>query len=421
MCEDCTSLTEVIMPERVTIIDGAFHGCTSLQHITLPEGLKELGHGAFDGCTSLQEITLPSTLRQLGIFAFANCKQLQRIVVPEGVLYIPMGCFQGCTHLSEVILPSTVLDIDSHALTFTAWMEQQEEGLVYYNDLLFTWKGTTLPNNGHVVVREGTRIVCDQALLNCLALRSIVLPSTLRQIRQEAFACTSIQHMVIPEGVEEIHSSAFEFCPNLQSITIPSTVRKIGTYVFTGCSELRTIDVHPENSYFDSRNACNAIIRKKDNCLTAGCGNTNIPDSVESIGLGAFMGQKMPSQLVLPDSVVKVHRDAFNLCSMIQDIRFPQHLQDVCDGAFEDTGWWHQQPTGAVYINDILYAYKPHLHVLDREPDCMVREGTKYIAECAFRHIEHPLRVVLPKGDVKVNKFASAFVEDKLEIVMPCQ
>lgn len=417
MCEDCTSLTEVIMPEWVKVIDGSFHGCTSLQHITLPEGLKELGHGTFDGCTSLQEITLPSTLRHLGIFAFANCSQLRRIVVPEGVLYIPIGCFQGCTNLTEVVLPSTVLDIDSNALNYTAWMEQQEEGLVYYNDLLFTWKGTTLPNNGHIVVREGTRIVCDQALLNCLELRSVVLPNTLRQIRQEAFACTYLQHVVIPEGIEEIHASAFEFCQNLQSIHIPASVREIGSYLFTGCNALHTIEVHPDNLYYDSRNACNAIIRKTDDCLVAGCGNTHIPDTVKIIGTGAFMAQKMPSQLVLPDSVVKIQRDAFNMCSKIQDIRFPHHLSDVGDGAFEDTGWWHQQPTGAVYINNILYSYKPNLHCPDREPDCIVREGTKYIAECAFRQIEHPLRVVLPEGDVEVHKFACAYVEDMVEIV----
>lgn len=422
MCEDCTSLTEVIMPERVTIIDGAFHGCTSLQHITLPEGLKELGHGAFDGCTSLQEITLPSTLRQLGIFAFANCKQLQRIVVPEGVLYIPMGCFQGCTNLSDVQLPSTVLEIDSDALDYTAWMEQQEDGLVYYNDLLFTWKGTELPNDGYVVVREGTRIICDQALLNCPSLRSIVLPNTLRQIRQEAFSCTNLQYIVIPEGVEEIHSAAFEFCPQLQSIFIPSTVREIGINLFTGCKELRTIEVHSDNDYYDSRNVCNAIVCKKDNCLVAGCPNTQIPDSVESIGVGAFMDQPMPSQLIIPDSVLKIHRDAFSMCTTIQDISFSNRLTDIGDGAFEDTAWWQQQPAGAVYINDILYSYKPYpLDGVDREPDCLVRIGTRYIAEAAFRHIERPLRVILPDKEVKVHHFARAYVEDKVQILLPTQ
>lgn len=417
MCEDCISLIEIILPERVKVIESAFHGCTSLQQITLPDGVEELGWCAFDGCKSLQEIVLPTTLRKLNNFAFANCEQLQSIVIPEGVEYIPMGCFHGCTNLSQVVFPSTVLDIEPDALNYTAWMKQQEEGLVYYNDLLFTWKGGDLPNNGHLTVREGTRIICDHALQQCSALQSIILPTTLREIHQEAFSCTYLQSVIIPEGVEEIHSGAFMCCPHLQSITIPASVRKIGVDMFTGCEQLQHIEVHPDNPYFDSRNDCNAIIRKNDDCLVAGCCKTQIPEGVKIIGEGAFMDQNISKQLVLPKSVTKIERCAFCLCKDLEEIQFPESLTVVYDGAFDDTAWLDKQPAGAVYINDILYKYKPYMHSGECEPHCFVREGIRKIASCAFEDVTKPLYVILPAHAIEIHKDACAYAEEYVKIL----
>ena len=416
MLEDCISLVDVIMPKQVKVIESAFHGCESLERIDLPEGVEELGMGAFDGCRALKDISLPSSLHQLGIYAFANCSQLQRIVIPEGVTYIPMGCFRACSRLSELVLPTTIWDIHPDALNGTAWMDKQEDGLVYYNDLLFTWKGK-LPNNGNVVVRDGTRIICDDALLNCTTLRSIVLPTSLRYIREQAFSCTCLQQILLPEGLEEIQAAAFEFCLNLQSITIPASVRLVGEFLFTGCNQLKTIEVNPDNPIYDSRNSCNAIILKWDNCLVAGCANTHIPNSIKSIGKGAFMDIVMPEKLILPNSVTTIERCAFCMCTNIKEIVFPKHLMEIGDSAFDDTGWWYQQPAGAVYINNILYKYKPHINLFKREPDCVVREGTEQIAECAFQELKLPLRVILPNETVLVHKFACVDVEELVELI----
>lgn len=417
MCEDCTALTEVILPEYVKVIESAFHGCTRLKQITLPEGLEELGWCAFNGCKSLQKIILPTTLRRLNNFAFSNCEQLRSIVIPEGVEYIPMGCFHGCTHLSDLVLPSTVVDINVDALNYTAWMKQQDDGLVYYNDLLFTWKGSNLPNNGHLTVREGTRIICDQALQQCRDLRSIILPNSIHRIGQEAFSCTYLQHIVMPDGLREIHSGAFMCCPHLQSITIPASVCEIGVDLFTGCEQLQHIEVHPDNPYYDSRNDCNAIIRKKDNCLVAGCCTTQIPEDVKIIGESAFMDQHTSKHLVLPQSLTKIERCAFCLCEDLEEIIFPESLTTVCDGAFDDTAWWEKQSAGAVYINNILYKYKPHMHSGECEPHCFVREGTTQIASCAFEDLTKPLYVILPAHTVEVHKNACAYAEEHVKIL----
>jgi hypothetical protein len=50
------------------------------------------------------------------------------------------------------------------------------------------------------------------------------------------------------------------------------------------------LSVHPNNSTFDSRDNCNAVIETATNTLRIGCSNTVIPQNVNKIGVAAFSG-----------------------------------------------------------------------------------------------------------------------------------
>lgn len=64
----------------VTTIWSAFHACTGLTEIAIPEGVERLNALAFYGCESLREILLPSTLKFVGHEAYADCGSLERII-----------------------------------------------------------------------------------------------------------------------------------------------------------------------------------------------------------------------------------------------------------------------------------------------------------------------------------------------------
>lgn len=57
----------------------AFHNCSNLKSILLPEGLGRIYMCAFMYCDNLREVRLPSTLTMLGDCAFHNCKNLTNI------------------------------------------------------------------------------------------------------------------------------------------------------------------------------------------------------------------------------------------------------------------------------------------------------------------------------------------------------
>ena len=89
-------------------------------------------------------------------------------------------------------------------------------------------------------------------------------------------------------SVTGIGDNTFIFCTGVTSITIPNSITKIGNQAFMGCSGVTSITVSPNNTAYDSRNNCNAIIETATNTLILGCKHTIIPNTVTTIGNYAF-------------------------------------------------------------------------------------------------------------------------------------
>ncbi len=134
--------TDVVVPDNVTAIEGAFNE-TLVTTVTLPEGLKAISMSFFD-CASLKTIELPKSLESLtGAFnysalehitlpgnvselgyrnlnnglCFSGCKFLEEVVIEEGVTRIGEGCFSNCPSLRELTVPTSVTEIGPHAFS----------------------------------------------------------------------------------------------------------------------------------------------------------------------------------------------------------------------------------------------------------------------------------------------------------------
>ena len=77
-----TQLTEIpTLPDMFSATMGNMFGdCTSLTHVSLPEGVTWIEDYTFTGCSALTQITLPSTLDGLGNHAFVGCNNLETII-----------------------------------------------------------------------------------------------------------------------------------------------------------------------------------------------------------------------------------------------------------------------------------------------------------------------------------------------------
>lgn len=132
-------------------------------------------------------------------------------------------------------------------------------------------------------------------------------------------AITSFEELRYFKNLKSIGAEAFAGCSQLKSIVIPEQVGEVGASLFAGCAALQNVEVVSENTAFDSRNGCNAIVRKADNCLVAGCITTVIPVDVVALGEGAFM--QLPLTAVsIPKSVASYGKKVFYGCDDIETV-----------------------------------------------------------------------------------------------------
>ena len=95
-----------------------------------------------------------------------------------------------------------------------------------------------------IIIKEGTTKIFDGMFMNCTGLKSITLPSTLREIGSNAFkGCTGLTSINLPSGVETIGDYAFENCVALAEVVIPDGVVTIGEKSFYGCSGITSLTI----------------------------------------------------------------------------------------------------------------------------------------------------------------------------------
>ena len=141
---------EYIIPNGVTSIgDYAFSDCKSLTSVQLPDGVLSIGNYAFGWCESLPNITIPDSVTSIGSCAFQNCENLSSIKIPDGLTEIGSWAFNGCISLTSLTIPEGVTMIDE-----TAFKDCTALTDIYYGGIQAKWnklvQNVTIPETATV-------------------------------------------------------------------------------------------------------------------------------------------------------------------------------------------------------------------------------------------------------------------------------
>ncbi len=280
---------------------------------------------------------------------FVRCPENYKghYTIQEGVTSIGYRAFSGCRGLTSVTIPNSVTSIGRSAFEGTAWLANQPDGVIYINQLLYTYKGE-MPANTSIVVRDGTTQICGEAFFNCSSLTSVT----------------------IPNSVTSIGDYAFKYCSSLTSVTIPNSVTSIGWGALSGCSGLTSV---------------------------------TIPNSVTSIGGWAFSNCSGLTSVTIPNSVTSIGDRAFYECSSLTSVTIPNSVTSIGRSAFEGTAWLANQSDGVIYINKLLYTYKGEMPA---NTFIVVRDGTIQICGGAFSGCSGLTSVTIPNSVTSIGGWA---------------
>lgn len=290
---NCRLLTDINLSDtqNVEICNGAFRGCTDLEHIDLTR-VRSIGARAFAHCNSLNvneingkisrdafygthldNVKYIAERAKLENFAFYGCRELKNIEIcgtffdnlgvnafgwcvaleQAGPFNAPqmfddpnkesvkMGAyaFNGCTKLKKV---------EFHGAWDMADAYGAFQSCRSITDLVLDIKGRRIPRDFAVECVSLTHIngrfteVGEQAFMSCLSLSEFDF-TDVTSVGKSAFFNTAIETAYL-KNVREIGRAAFSHCKKLKRVYIGEECRKIESFAFLDNEELKSIKIY---------------------------------------------------------------------------------------------------------------------------------------------------------------------------------
>ena len=445
---------EIVIPEGVINITGAFAGCSKLEHVLLPNSLSTIGECSFLDCKCLKEIDFNNTILEIGYRAFENCLSLTHIRLPEKIKNIGDLCFNNCENLRYVQIPDS-LEIEvsdnpkekmrlfdsctslEHVFIPNGSKEYfssfiKEELLIestprdYYNNRLRINREEETRTELRTNVTEkdklegftdeyGVRYSADgNRLLYSTKQDGIyVSPSTLTEYKvkegtkvicDEAFSSGRINSIILPDSLEIIGNGAFSDCWHLLNINIPDSVTSIGAYAFQCCSVLYSIHLPQYLSILNDRvfYGCSALRE------------IALPPSIKLIGDSSFYQCDSLREICIPDSVEYIGDNAFGACDRLKKIIVPHSAVGLNGNPFTATilcgEHYHVESNSPSFIieNSGLYTCDRQtlISCLSNENHFDVIDGTICIGKSAFSYSSKLVSINLTSSIVKIEDYA---------------
>ena len=395
--------TKLVVPSQIdgytvtSIGNNAFKSNETIKSAVIPDTVTNIGDYAFYFCKSLVNLTIPESVTNIGDNAFYWCESLESVKIPDSVITIGEDAFAVCNGLKDVTIGNNVTSIGRAAFCDC-------------NSL----KTITIPDS--VTALGGC------AFESCDSLINAKIGNNVKSIGSSAFSsCTSLSDIHLPDGVSALEDSVFSNCRNLISIKIPDSVESVGPSTFSGTA---WYDNQPDGVVYAGNVAYkykgvmdeSAVIELRAGTVGitdeafGNCENMSeikIPDSVQYIGEGAFYCCTGLEAVDFGNGIKSIGREAFMWCVNLSDIAIPDSVTKIGKDAFSNTLWYTNQPDGIVYAGKGIYSYKGIM-----PENITLKDGITFLAEEAL--LECRLNsITIPKSVVNVDNMSIGFYFDE--------
>ena len=280
----------------------------------------------------------------------------KKVYIPEyideyKVISIYEGSFKD-TEIDSIILPSSVTSIGNEA---------------FYNSTIKSITGGPSEisigekafYNAYKLEKFEPKIseLGEYAFYNASSINNLKLSDTMDTIESYTFTnCVSLENINIPNGLVEIKDEAFADT-KIKNLTIPATLVNISQTAFRGMTDLETIEVDVNNSIYDSRKDCNALIETSSNTIILGASNTIIPDTVCNIGAYAFYNNTKLEKIDT-NKVLTIKESAFEGCANLKEFYLSESVESLSDNALCNLPNVTVYMFNTIYQDDLMHNHK---------------------------------------------------------------
>lgn len=360
LCMNTTSLQKIelqsVKASLRTIGKNAFKGCTSVEEVTIPQGISTVSNSAFEGCSGLTDVTIAA--KTINAKAFAECTNLKAVKMEEGVTTIQGMAFAN-TQISAVTIPST---LTTAGTTKEGTIEKGPFAGTKIATVHGQTEDSTEVQEGATILPE-TKKIPDNLFLGCTSIIDVQIPETVTEIGQKAFKDASgVENVTFAvntetgevKGVEKIGISAFDGCSSLQELVLPETVTEVLQGAFANEGALVKADMSRTASLkkwdkesFKGDTALAEVILPTAGGITAipdgafaGCTtltgeNLKIPKNIVTITANAFKESGL-KKLYIPNQVTTIGASAFEACKNLEDVHISNNISIISQSTFKN-------------------------------------------------------------------------------------
>lgn len=298
---------------------------------------------------------------------------------------------------ARVSVSTTLKDYSSYEFEINSWGRLRK------------YKGS----NKNVSIPVGVTEIGERAF-ECSSITSVIIPDSVTSIGECAFlCCNSLTSVTIPDGVTKIGDAAFARCPSLTSVSIPKSVTSIEGNPFSGCSSLASITVDKNNRRYAMKDG--ALYNKDKTLLirvSARLTTFNIPNTVTTIGSGAFNECTLLRDVTIPNGVTTIDRGVFSGCSSLTSITIPNSVTTIGAVAFSHCSLLASVtlPSNLAAIDDFTF-YK-----CTRLTDVIIPDTVTAIGKCAFDECSSLKNISIPNGVLSIGESAFAYCKSLTDV-----
>lgn len=177
------------------------------------------------------------------------------------------------------------------------------------------------------------------------AIESVILPTAPTAIGETAFTSTALKSIVIPASITSVGENAFADCRNLTTAAI--SVSRLGGYTFRGCTALKDVTFTGSVALVRCDFAgCTAldVVNGSENITIIGKSSFegcvalksfDFGKKLETLGERAFAGSRLESAIIPSTApLAAIGPWAFADCKSLAEVSLPESVATVGRGAF---------------------------------------------------------------------------------------